>query len=359
VHPLTIGAGTVRATATVTRPDEVRDLWFSLPEPHQSAVAGCADPFVLASLLRAMHDGSDLLVRGAPVSPSLCENLHEWQVAWHAWRGYPVVDVGAETVDEWGVGRIPRPRVAAFSGGVDSAFTVYQHRATVAASVMAHGFDIPLDDPAGFEGARVRSERMLASIDVPLIPVVTNLRGPDDDWNELHGLALGAVLTLLGGTFAAGMVASSASYEDLVLPWGSNPVTDHLMGSESFRVVHTGAGVGRFEKLRVLTGWDEAMRWLRFCWVSPQRDVNCGRCGKCVLVALSFRVLGLNPACFASPVTDEAIETILRSRRPNPFSARYGRQLLAEADTLGVNDPWVGWLRERIRWADPRTRPQG
>ena len=120
-------AGRVRRSARL-RPAlrGVEQIWFDLDageaELHPTE---SGDPFLLAAVMPAMESGVDVRVSGAPVSASLLANVSETQFAWRAWRGWPVVDLQAEEDDD----RVPARHefVAAFSGGVDSAYTVHQH----------------------------------------------------------------------------------------------------------------------------------------------------------------------------------------------------------------------------------------
>ena len=72
---------------------------------------------------------------------------------------------------------IDGPSLACFSGGVDSAFTIYRyagkrrdHRAHAGlTALMVHGFDIPVDDAQGFGRAAERAQQMLESLNVPLV----------------------------------------------------------------------------------------------------------------------------------------------------------------------------------------------
>jgi hypothetical protein len=292
---------------------------------------------------------------GAPVASSLLANLDRFMEVWRAWRGYGVVAVHA---DEEKVAPTPGPGLVSFSGGIDSAYSAWRHTTgragaqtiELGAGVFVHGFDIPLDDAEGFRGALARSRRMLESVGLACRPVTTNVRDVLVDWEEGHGLAMAAVLNLLRDGSDVGVIASSGTYDLPFLVWGSTPLTDPLLSSDSFRIVHDGCGATRFEKLEALTQWDEAMENLRFCWAGPRRDRNCGRCRKCTTVAALFRILDVEPRCFDHcPSADEITRQFRREGPMDGFSRLYSRVTYEAAVAHDVDEAWVRELRRRLR----------
>jgi hypothetical protein len=121
-----------------------------------------------------------------------------------------------------------------------------------------------------------------------------------------------------------------------------------LLGSSSFAVVHDGAAYNRLEKLRLLAGWGEAIESLRVCPVDPRHDRNCGRCTKCILMILTFRVLGIEPRCFDPVPTDETVLRRAGSIQSHPLFVQEARTILDEAAARGINEPWVRALRRRV-----------
>jgi hypothetical protein len=349
--------GRIHWAARLTSPAAgERTLWFSTGEEQREAISAWGDPFVLAALLPAMAGGTDLDVRGAPVSGSLLMNLRDFQEAWRAWRGYRVAGIRAEEERE-------RPgrqggALVAFSGGVDAAYTVLRHCRSepgtavrpIAAAVMAHGFDIPLEYVEGFERARGKAERLLDSVGLSVMAVDTNLRASLKalglPWNDTHGLCVAAVLTLFAGGFGEGLIASSGPYDPLILPWGSNPVTDPMTGSDTFAVIHDGAGATRRDKIEALSKWPEALVNVRFCFRAEGN--NCGRCGKCINTALLLDALGISHQLFEDPPTEQDIIASLRRRTTDPVGVHYRRLALEAAYERGVHARWVRPLRGTV-----------
>ncbi|HTX90309.1 MAG TPA: hypothetical protein VMC09_03745 [Anaerolineales bacterium] len=340
------GLITIAAIIETAGMDRCR-LWYRVPEACSDWVTKSADSFLLGTLFRAMRAGQDLHVHGT-VSPSLLVNLQEFQRAWSLWlpRHYQCVDLRTDHEEE----RRPVPgqeAILGFSGGVDSAFSAWSHgsrrsgpgKYKLTVGLMVHGLDIPVEETDVFERAAEKSHRMLASIGMELIPMATNFRQLGDRWDDAHGAALASCLTLLGGRFGAGLIASSYTYTELVLPSGSNPVTDGMLSSDSFQIIHDGTAVARLEKIEALCQWPEALQNLRVCWAGPHKDRNCCRCTKCTWVMLAFRILGQPlPESFERDLTDREI---MRIRSGYYTMKKRFEPLLARARKASMTASWV------------------
>jgi hypothetical protein len=250
--------------------------------------------------------------------------------------------------------------IMAFSGGVDSAFSAFRHntgrcgrlRRTLRAGVMVLWYQNSQECNEVLDRAAEKSAKMLASLDMDLIRVGTNFREMGDNWEDAHGAAIAAALMLLQGRYGEGLIASTEPYKSLVLPFGSNPVTDPLMSSDSFRIIHDGAAFTRSEKVREIANWPEALQYLRVCWEGKQADRNCGRCEKCIRTILNFRVMGLGlPECFERDVGDDEI---LRLRDLNPVQRAYLEEILTAARDASITDSWVDALEKCLDLNRPR-----
>ena len=344
-------------------------LWYRFPASFRATFSGSGDPFVQAAIFTAMRTASRMVVHGR-VSPSLLRNLEEFQAAWAGWRPalYRKVEIAADAECEQAPAA-GNTAVMAFSGGADSAFTAWRHRAGEAgrgahdlrAGVLVHGFDIPLTDTVGYDGAFARSAAMLASLDIPLFRAATNFRDLQEDWEDVHGAGLASALALLQGQYRSGLIAASYPYAALVLPYGSNPLTDVMLSSDSFRIIHDGAAFNRLEKLRALVRWPEAMKHMRVCWQHAQQGGNCCRCQKCVTNMLYLRMLGQrHPECFPHDIRDtgimrikckghgmiESMERVLKAARQEKVADSW---VAALRICIGINRIRCGWRRLRGR----------
>lgn len=364
---------TVTVPMIVEGPEHNRTrIWYQLPARYEPALTKSGDPFVLAMIFTVMRIPSDLHIHGE-VSPSLLRNLEEFQSAWRCWRPerYTAVEITADVERERSSASSPQKALSLFSGGVDSCFTVFSHRTRqgngrgyeLQAGLMVHGFDIFLDQGDAFARAAARAKKMLDSLGVDFIPMVTNIRDLNEPWWDFHGAAPASCLMLLQEGFSGGIIPSTEPYNGLVLPWGSNPVTDWMMSNDSFQIIHHGASLTRTEKVREIAQWPEAKQYLRVCMIGKKDEVdrNCGVCQKCVRTILNFRVVGAGlPGCFEKDATDEQIA---RLRVMDPLQLAELQRILTFAKSASVSAPWVDALevcilQSRLRIASKRSIKQ-
>lgn len=366
---------TVTVGARLELGTQSHTLWFQVSQVYEAALAPNSDSFAVATLLLAMKKASQLIIHGE-ISPTLLRNLEEFQVAWASWdQSLNEIPIVAEVEREPVLHRSKPAAIAAFSGGVDSSYTVFCHgtarlgRRTqpLRAGLFVHGFDIPLDQPDVFDRARQRATAMLSSLDLAIVPMATNFRNvmdPRVGWETSFGTAIAACLLMLQGQFDTGLVASSYSYDTLSFPYGSNPVTDPLLGNQEFVLVHDGADQRRLGKIKTLMDWPAASEHVRVCWQGDQKDRNCCECEKCIRNILTFRLAGAGlPPCFDKDVTDQQI----RSLRLKGGALDALTFLEETARQQGVTAAWVKatntaihrsqrkiWLKQRLPdWLKP------
>ena len=341
--------GVVTASVIIEHPKHgSKRLWYRVPVEHKSTLTKGCNPFVLGTIFKAMRESTDLIVHGE-VSPSLLRNLEEFQAAWACWRPerYAKIEIIADTEREPQRNSNSDKTIVAFSGGVDSVFTVWRHRTgrcgrlkrDLQAGLMVHGFDIPLDQRDVFNRAAEKSAKMLTSQNMKLISLATNFKNLGDDWEDAFAAATASCLMMLEGGYSVGLFGSSEPYHSLVLPWGSNPVTDGMLSSDTFQIIHDGAAFTRNEKVREIANWPEALQYLRVCWQGAQKDRNCGYCEKCIRTILNFRVMGVDlPQCFEQDVSDSQI---VRISRLNAAQIAEYTQILSAAKTASISKSWV------------------
>jgi hypothetical protein len=328
-----------------------RRLWYRLPSAYREAVTKSCDPFVLGILFTVMKSPADLHIHGE-VSPSLLRNLVEFRDAWASWKPqkYHRIEILADLERE-GSRAQGDEAIMGFSGGVDSAYTAWRHRMgragrqqrNLVAGVMLHGFDIPLEEAEVFAGAVGSARLMLASLGMELIPIATNFREIGGAWEHAHGTGLASVLMLLQGRYNTGLIASTYDYSALILPWGSNPLTDGMLSSDSFQIIHDAAGIDRIGKAREISAWPEAVKFLRVCWQGEQKDRNCCRCPKCARTILTFRMLGKGlPECFERDLNNHQI---LQLRFNGPSEIGFMNALILHAKEASIKASWVRALQ--------------
>ena len=293
-------------------------LWYRVESAHRDLLPDNADPFVLGTTHLAMKTGENVLVRGQ-VSPSLLENLEVLQQAWSTWRPktYRRVEVRA-TIEAEPEAPARDGAISGFSGGVDSCFTAFRHARGVTtrfpqplrASVMVHGFDIPLDDEEGYRRATAKAERQLARLGLELFRACHQLAGAA---RQLDRLVRG------GGGFGPVALPGRVSGR----PPGLGRTVRRLpLSRRRVEPPHRPTALQRCLQDRSRRPWlpthrqdrqllpsgRRAIDDLRVCWRNPVRHENCCVCEKCIRNILSFRALGLErPACFPRDVSNRQI----------------------------------------------------
>ena len=189
-----------------------------------------------------------------------------------------------------------RDAAVAFSGGVDSAFTVWRHVNAQAAPRVSHptscarprirhrtgGRGLLRDGSASGTAHPFRRRAALGHRPHEL---------PGDRAREL-----GARVRGRSGVDSAllqrGMRGRAPRQRGALRcprrPLGSNPITDHLLSSASMEVVLDGAAFGRPAKIAALADWQAGCESLRVCWQGEHQGRNCGRCEKCQRTMFDF-----------------------------------------------------------------------
>lgn len=344
------------------------NLWFRAPVEYKYHLTEMSDSFVMAAIFFGMENSEKMIVHGQ-VSPSLLRNLEEFQGAWVNWLPniYKIIEISATSEKEADNLNNENEAIMAFSGGLDSCFTALRHkngncgrqRRNIKAGVMIHGFDIPVEDNETFRNAEEKARKTVNSIKMDLIPIATNFRDMGGNWNIVHEAGIAASLAIFGKRFRCGVIASSFSYDsfNLNIPWGSNPLTDSLLSSESFEIFNDGSMYNRTDKLEYLLKWPEAMEYMRVCWKGEKLDRNCCKCEKCIRNILSFYSVGDKPAkCFPLEITKGQIENVFVPDLAILFEYRC---MLWAARKRGINESWVKSLEICIKRNEKRLEGKG
>jgi hypothetical protein len=206
---------------------------------------------------------------------------------------------------------------------------------------MLHGFDIPLGEAEVFTRATENARILLASLGMELIPIATNFREMGGTWEDAFAAGLASCLALLQGQYNTGLIASGYDYANLIFPWGSTPLTDGMMSSNSFQIIHDGTALDKTAKIKQISGWPEALKYMRVCF-NGHYARNCCRCTKCMKMILLFRILGLGlPECFERDISDGDILR-MRLKMTEIKNLEY---LVKQARDTSVSASWVRALQ--------------
>ena len=342
--------------------DQGFTLFHAVPDEHVQFLAPAeqGDHAVVTILMWAMQHNADIRVEGS-LSPTLLDGLETFQQVWHRWRPklYKTIDIRADHEAEAAPLPGQRPGLFAFSGGVDGTFTFFRHltgaagrhNCTPGAALLVHGMDFPLEREDFFADAATRGERMLAGTGVPLIRLKTNARAVNQDWEESHGLQLAGCFLALQPGFSKGMKGADEPYESLVLPWGSNPLTDPLCSTATMTLVHDGCDFERSERVAWLARNTSVVDHLRVCWAGANLGENCAECEKCIRTMLNFWAVGEKiPAAFPTRLTPERVQSI---KVTNTLQRSYLDSILRDAQVnRAADDPILRALRKRLQRLD-------
>lgn len=332
-----------------------KNLFFDISGPSVGRMQNM-DSAAVSLIHLAMNERRNLVLHG-PVSRRLLENLEEFQMAWSSWRRdlyQPIKVIADSEID-------PEPldpqqkAIAAFSGGVDASFTVWRHfnkapgqyHKNLSGVMLVQGFDLPLGDDQLFSRVKADMEEMVEDLDVLFYTVQTNVQQFLPHWEMNFGAGVAACLHQFSHDFRYGLIGSDEPYNQLVLPWGSNPITTPLLSARNFEIVYDGTGYTRTERAAHLADWPGAMKHLRVCWEGPKTGRNCCKCEKCIRTILNFRAAGVErPPAFEHDVSDEQIRNV---RLKGAAQRALMQEILMTARERATQDSWVDALEQILR----------
>ncbi len=337
--------------------------YFDLAGEYAAPPPSALDGFVFAVLFYAMRLGQDIRVHGA-MSLDALRQIDLFQEAWLLWRPelYKRIRILPDDLTDPGFGN-RNQALAAFSGGVDSIFTVLRHatdgfgisRYPLNKTVlMVHGFDIALRRPEQLDALQRRTAPLLDKLGLEVRTIRTNLKELGlQMWEDSFMAQLVCCLQNYSHEFGYALVGSSEPYNALVLPWGSNPATDYLLSGSGMTIVHDGAGYSRTDKVETIATDPIATAAVKVCWEGTDTYTNCGECEKCVRTLMNFLAVGVrNPACFDRPLNLRQIRGIILR---NDGTAADARSIVHYCRKHGINQGWVNDLEKVV--ARYRGRP--
>ncbi|MBN1851971.1 MAG: hypothetical protein JW829_04575 [Pirellulales bacterium] len=335
-------------------------IWFEVPAEFAGPVGAEShaedrlDPFARAILYSAMEAGRDVRIHGN-VSATLLANLEVYQriiTTW--WPEYHPVHISADQEIE--PSGLPDPRMAGeaimgFSGGMDSIHSLYCHHhrlhgrnnRRIPICLFVHGFDIALAD-SSYDAAFRRAEAISNCLGSQLVRVRSNIKRMLPSWPNAHGAALAATLSLFSPRFRQGLIASTFNYRNLLghrFGYGSTPLSDWLLSSHDFQIVHDFADKRRVEKTRVLAECQVAREKIRVCWAGDDLSRNCGKCSKCISQMLCMRAIGIEDlSAFARPLSASSVWGMQVTSAAH-WEELQACHLVADAAGLGSSDEFL------------------
>jgi hypothetical protein len=316
-------------------------LWFKFPKGYKEYVTDRSDGFAAALLPIAMVLGEDIEIKGT-VSPHLAFGMREYQRITSVWwpdllRSIHVTFENLKSLEEKkATGKVG----CAFSGGVDSFYTLWSHlprneaieKYRISHCLMIKRFNL-LEDKINFDTIQKIYEPMMKRLDLQLLVCDSNIIiefiGPIEKiflekplgelFTPIHGTTITAFVLMLGRFFSDFYIGSAYKFT-YSQPDGSNPLLVHLLSTEETEMIGDGSHLTRVEKTATLSNWPETYLKLHVCFkatADEKKDtiLNCCKCEKCLRTMTSLYLLHKLPqyASFPSPLTGKNIRKIYYS----------------------------------------------
>jgi hypothetical protein len=344
-----------------------QELWWRIAGARNALPAPLTreDIIVTSLVFHAMHTKRNLHVRGR-VSESVLDNMEVFQQIWALWRPdiYTKIEISADVrVSEHRPAGRDKTGICAFSGGVDGTATAWRHHSHQAgqlnrqliAGVLIRGFDIALDDDAGWSEAERTAALALSDIDLPLVRVETNWRDQFcGDWEMEHAAGVLGCLRHWEEDAGSLLLGSDEDYRRLVVPLGAHPLPTNLLGGGDTVIHCDGSAMTRTEKVALISEWPIGYDLLRVCWEGKNAGRNCGICEKCVRTKLNAIACGKPiPASLGARPTRKEIRSI---KRVYGGQLRLMEEVLEVAKQNGIVDPLLGTLASTLAHNKARAR---
>lgn len=299
-----------------------KELWFKFPESYENYISNPSDGAAVSLILLSMALGETMEVRES-LSSRLVHGLNEYQRIMNLWfpNKLKVIDITCSEYKTRNGNDTGASVGCAFSGGVDSFYTLWTHLSQnernpnyqISHALFIHGYDLYLKENSTYKACLKSYRQLMEDIGLKLLTARTNIKEFFEslDWSAVvHGPALIGSALILSRLFSRFFIPSTYTYDDL-FPWGSHPLTDPLLSTETMQVIHDGASINRVEKTAVVSQWSESYSRLRVCWEKPNGLLNCCRCGKCIRTMTTLNILGVlhHYKTFPLPLKSRHIQT--------------------------------------------------
>jgi hypothetical protein len=291
-------------------------LWFETPDEFGHCLTTSPNAMLASLAPLALAFGESRVRIDGEVSPRLFDGVQSALVAIAEVLGRqaPVVEpaglAGAHAATD-------AKLAAFFSGGIDSLAMVRANRLSHGANgeesfrdgLLIFGLntydflgDVPAPDRwTSFERHADRLQSLSKSIGLTLIRLATNVRSLYPDFESWAGVGsagglVGSAISL-ADRFRDVWLASDGNLQlttPLVRQMHAQLQAVPLLATEGL-AAHVGQeGVSRFDKVRLVAAWPEALRVVRPCLqiaLPTGNRINCGECEKCLRTMLALVAL--------------------------------------------------------------------
>lgn len=283
--------GQARLCADITLNGKGTTLWFGVEQPWEDCLCReRSDAFVMALLPTAMRGGYDMEC-ATPMSERLHYQLENYLIptlcsAGELYRPMKIkAPLRAEKVNSRGA------VATAFSGGVDSMYTIMTHGAESPYPIThLTNFNLGVFEGAdyrkGFRKACANAKAFADEMGLGFVGLDSNISEvlPERYLDVYPFRLLGGAMAMqgfLGGYLLSSSFDLGAFHFDLHTAGSYEYLLTHCAQTESLSVYNSGAQCKRMEKMRAISQWEPARRWLHFCIFGMPGSRNCGKCKKC------------------------------------------------------------------------------
>ncbi|MGB9668928.1 MAG: hypothetical protein ACPL0B_00950 [Anaerolineales bacterium] len=280
-------------------------FWFSFPKDYAPFLTKFSDPFAVALIQTSQYLGENLEIRGS-TSERLAYGLQQYGMIFHLWnpKWFDPPRLKFEKISQEKPSE-QRIVATAFSGGVDSFYTLMHHLPQwqplpsyqVSAGLLIHGMEIRFFEAQKYELIYSVYKEMFNQLGLDLLRAKMNgylfwehrLR-----WEYVHGAPLVATALCLSNKISRFYIPATHSY-DYLLHNGTSPITDHWLSTELVDIIHHGSQQSRMGKIEEIAHWEYPQRYLRVCTdVIHQEGINnCSKCNKCLRTMLMLDQFGV------------------------------------------------------------------
>jgi len=318
-------------------------LWYSMDKKYKRYISEKMDSFVIALLPMAMSIGEDIVIDGL-ISSELSYKIKLYQGYYNFFfkSKLKIININAKGYVK--NKNRKKATLCAFSGGVDSFYTLLNNLNKknnpyyqITDLLFIEGFDSHHNNESHFSSIRASYGKLATKLNLNLISMSSNIKEvlePYVDWGEIsHGAVLASFGLILDKYVARFYIPSTFDY-GVPFAWGSNPVTDPLLGTEDVHIIHHGAGKTRMQKLEYISKYPITYKYLRVCWEKQDGLNNCCMCDKCIRTMVGLKLINKlsNYSTFLKKVNRRKV----RNWRINTKSGFYfSKEILTYAQKVG------------------------
>ena len=354
--------GRVRVVATVIWEDcprPAQELYFETIEGFADGISCNPHAFLVACIMPALHFDEERILVDGEICPELKGGLitaMNWMRLWWYEPTKKIVRIEAKTSSGYPRPRTPERAGFFFSGGIDALATLranrihypLEHPGSIKDGLLVFGLEIR--EPRIFRYVLDSVSVLAEDANVILIPIFTNIRslGPEDDmefWGKFWlNEFMGATFSAIAHAFSKRLtVVSINSCHDIpnLIPYSSHPLINPNYSSSDLRIRHEGIALSRYEKTKLVAGWDLALQHLRVCNRTELYQpgmLNCGICEKCVRTMLAIAAIGMLEKTCAFPIRDVNEELVMTTVQLAANTFPLYRELIAPLEEVGRHD---------------------